>query len=118
MATGTDDALIDMSTRQGELLLYDYYKHMTTLCLATLGGILSISQIDGFQVAQRDLLIALGLISFGGFTALSAMESLIKARLRGRKPSRWVELSRWAVTGGFGLGIGAFLAPLTDKVGL
>jgi predicted cation transporter len=118
MPTGTDDALIDASVRQGELLLYDYYKHMTTLCLATLGGILSISQIDGFEIPKRDLLISLGLISFGGFSAISAMESLIKARLAGKSLPRWTEVSRWAVTGGFGLGIGAFLAPLMDKVGL
>ena len=118
MPTGTDDALIDASVRQAELLLYDYYKHMTTLTLATLGGVLTISQMDGFQLPQRDLLISLGLISFGGFSALSGMEALIKARLAGRKLPRWVSLNRWAVTGGLGLGIGAFLAPLSDKVGL
>ncbi len=116
--TGSEDALIDASVRQAELLLYDYYKHMTTLCLATLGGVLSISQIDGFEMPQRDLLVSLGLISIGGLSALSAMEALIKARLAGRDLPRWVQLSRWAVTGGFGLGIGAFLAPLIDKVGL
>lgn len=112
-----DDALAATGEASAATLLYDFFKHMTSLCLATLGGVLTISQMDGFQVAARDLLVSLGLISFAGISALTAMETLIKARLNAR-PVPKMTLSRWVVMGGFGLGIGWFLSPLMDKVGL
>ncbi|WBH17982.1 hypothetical protein [Sphingomonas radiodurans] len=105
------------SRTQADLLLYDYYKHMTTLILATLGGILSISQLSGIAVPIRDVLPALALISFGGITALYAMEGMISARLRQKSTPSWVRWSRQLVGGSFGLGVGAFLGRMTNLVG-
>lgn len=101
-----------------ELLLYDYYKHLTTLILATLGGMLSISQISGIAVPLRELLPALGLILIGGVTALYAMERMIQARLRQRPTPRWVTWTRPVVSGSFGLGIGAFIGRIADLTGV
>jgi hypothetical protein len=102
---------------QAELLLYDYYKHMTTLILATLGGILSISQLTGIAVPIRQVLPALVLLLLAGVTALYAMDGMINARLRDKPTPPWVSWARHFVSGGFGLGIGAFLGRATDLIG-
>ncbi len=104
----------ERSLSEADLLLYDYYKHMTSLILATLGGILSISQIGNVDVPIRDLLPALGLIATGGIAALYGMEQLIKARLSDVPPAAWVRWSRLLVSGSFGLGVGAFLGVFMD----
>lgn len=101
---------------QPELLLYDYYKHMTTLILATLGGVLSISQISGIAIPLRDLLPSLAMILFGGVTALYGMEGLIRARVRRRPVPRFVLWARPLVSGSFGLGIGAFLGKAANLI--
>lgn len=90
---------------------------MTTLILATLGGILSISQLGGIAVPIREVLPALALISFAGVTALYAMEGMIGARLRQKPTPSWVRWARQLVGGSFGLGLGAFLARMTDLIG-
>ena len=36
--------------REGEELLYDFFKHMTSLSLVTLGGVLTISQIPDMEI--------------------------------------------------------------------
>jgi hypothetical protein len=90
---------------------------MTTLILATLGGILSISQLGGIAVPLRQFLPALALILFSGVTALYGMEAIIGARL-GQKPMpKWVSSARHLVSSVFGLGIGAFLGRVTDLIG-
>jgi hypothetical protein len=103
--------------READLLLYDYYKHMTTLILATLGGILSISQIRGIAVPIHELLPALALILFGGVTALYAMEGLLQSRIRHRPTPKWIGWARHLVGGSFGLGIGAFLGRASNLIG-
>lgn len=102
---------------EAELLLYDFYKHMTTLILATLGGVLSISQISGIAVPLKELVPALALLLFSGVTALYAMEGLIKARLGQSTTPRWVSLARPVVSGTFGLGVGAFVGKAANLIG-
>jgi hypothetical protein len=97
------------SDRDGELLLYDYFKHMTTLCLVTLGGILSISQTSGVNVPLRDLTPSLALVTVAGAASLYGMEMLIKGRLKGETLPKSINLHRLVASGSFGLGVGAFL---------
>ena len=116
MAELPDDGLADGSTRDAELLLYDYFKHMTTLSLVTLGGVLSIPQATGVALSIRELLPAAGLIALGGAFSLYAMEAIIKARLDGRAVSRGMRWTRLIVSVSFGVGVGAFLGQFTDLI--
>lgn len=99
-----------------ELLLYDFYKHMTTLSLATLGGVLSIPQFARETVPLDKLLLPVGLIAAAGVAAFGGLDAILRARLSG-KPLPWH--ARWSrqLTGWcFGLCVGAFLGVLMGAV--
>ena len=109
MAQGSEEALVERSARDRALLLYDYFKHMTTLSLVTLGGILSISQTSGVRIGFERLLPSLALVALAGAIALFAMEAIIKVRMDDRAVPRLIGWYRMAASGAFGLGVGAFL---------
>lgn len=113
----TGDSIVEASVRQGELLLYDYFKHMTTLALVTLGGILTISQSLDTPVPLRDLATVVVLISLGGALSLHGLETIIKARLRDRALPRWIHWYRTLAGGSFGIGTGLFLGLVWNVVG-
>ena len=116
MADYSEDRIVDESARHGELLLYDFFKHMTTLSLVTLGGVLSISQTSGVAIPMRDLLPAILLIAVAGATSLYSMESMIKLRLANLPLTRSIRWQRLVASGSFGLGIGAFLGRFGDFI--
>ncbi len=113
----TGETIVERSAGEAELLLYDYYKHMTTLTLVTLGGILSISQTAGIQVPFARLLPSLALVALAGTIALYGMENIIKTRLSGRPLSRFARWTRLAASGSFGVGVGAFLGVFGEVIG-
>jgi hypothetical protein len=90
-------------------LLYDYFKHMTTLCLVTLGGIMSISQTSGLRVPVRDLTPSLALVTVAGAASLYGMELILKGRLQGKALPKTINIHRFVASGSFGIGVGAFL---------
>ena len=104
------------ATGDGALLLYDYFKHMTTLALVTLGGILAIPQSIGTQMTVRELLPSLGLIALSGAFSLYAMEAIIKSRLESRPLPKAMRWNRLIVGGTFGIGVGAFLGLFMDLI--
>lgn len=109
MAADSDEAITEASARHGELLLYDFFKHMTTLSVVTLGGVLSISQTTGIEVPVRDLLPSVALLTVAGASALYGMESIIKGRLANRALPKAAQWNRLVTGGSFGLGVGTFL---------
>lgn len=108
-----EDELQAAAAREADLLLYDYFKHMTTLALATLGGMLSIPQIGGLRLTFDKLLLPIGCIVAAGTLAVLALDGVITARGKGVALPRWVRWSRGLVTGLFGAAIGAFLGMLS-----
>jgi hypothetical protein len=104
-----DERIAQGAERDGELLLYDYFKHMTTLCLVTLGGIMSISQTSGLKVPVRDLTPSLALVTVAGAASLYGMELILKGRLQGKGLPKTINIHRFVASGSFGIGVGAFL---------
>jgi hypothetical protein len=96
--------------KDSEALLYDWFKHLTSLSLLTLGGILSISQLvtqGGFKKHTIvALLVSVGLSGVIGFTGA---ESIVHARTSGSPLPRSVHLMRKIGSASLGLGVGAFL---------
>lgn len=109
MTIASDDAVLTEAQRHTELLLYDYFKHLTTLALVALGGVLTISQ-DLEQISQRAMLVVVVLISVGGGTALSGLESITKARLKGQAMPKSIKYYRLFSATTFSLGLGAYIA--------
>ena len=105
-----DETLQAAQARDAELLLYDFHKHMTTLSLATLGGVLSIPQLSGGGHFNKDFLVPIGLVALAGVASLSALDSILKARLSGKPPPGYMRLSRQLASLPFGMGVGTFIA--------
>lgn len=97
-------------TADSEGLLYDYSKHLLSLALLGLGGVLSITQstqgqkIPGVIVAGLTVFLALS-----GLCALSCTASILRARQRGHA----VPHAAWLCSQGammfLGMGVGGFL---------
>lgn len=113
MADRTDGKALTDAERHAELLLYDYFKHLTTLSLVALGGVLAISQ-DVEQIGDRALLVVVLFISLGGGAALSAIEVITKARLRGLPMPASIGRYRIVSATAFSLGLGAYVAIFLD----
>ena len=114
MGISSDEALLKAAERQPELLLYDYFKHMTTLSLAALGGIISIPQLSALHYPVSNLIAAIVLMVLTGAGAFTGMEGVIAARMKDEPLSRMTRYSRQLCGVTFGVGIGAFLAPLIN----
>ncbi len=100
-----------------DALLYDWFKHLTSLSLLTLGGILSISQMvaqGGFKKhTVIGLLVAVGLSGVIGFTGA---ESIVQARTSGTPLPKSMNLMRKVGSASLGIGVGAFLYIFTKAV--
>jgi hypothetical protein len=114
MGVSSDDAVLKLGERQSELLLYDFFKHMTTLSLATLGGVISIPQISELHYPTRTLLLSMGLVIGAGTVAFAGMDGVIKAQLKNEPLSRTTRAARMLSSSLFGMGIGMFVSPLIN----
>jgi hypothetical protein len=95
--------------RQGDLVLYDYFKHLTTLSLLVLGGILTLSQTDrGAEMKLGTVLVVVGVVTFAGLVSFSACGEIARAHFHGEEPKR-VDLYRKAAPMILLLGVGMFL---------
>jgi hypothetical protein len=93
-----------------EAMLYDWFKHLTSLSLLTLCGVQSLSQVvDGKEIKTASLTLVLIFLSIAGIMAFSAADHVVRSRVRGEplpKQVRWMQVGTPAV---LGLGLGSFL---------
>jgi hypothetical protein len=106
-ATSSDDAIVEASDGAAELLLYDYFKHLTTLALVALGGTLGIAEGKLGRDVLALIVICIGL---GGGLALVGLLTVVRERVAGRplpRSARWLRTGSGAL---FSFGVGVFLA--------
>jgi di/tricarboxylate transporter len=108
MAEDIEAKITKKSTEDPLLLEYDYLKHISTLSLATLGGILSISKLDE-KASQLSVALAIALVAVGGALALMCGMQIVVSRRNDKPLSRWFRAYSAAATGLFMGGIGVFL---------
>ena len=95
--------------RQGDLVLYDYFKHLTTLSLLILGGVLTLSQTDeGAEMKLPTLLMVVGVVTLAGVVSFTGSGEIARAHFHGEPPKR-VDLYRKAAPAILSLGVGMFL---------
>ena len=103
------------SDQHRESLLYDYLKHLASLSLITLGGILTISQMDATNdISAGNLATAIVLVGAGGGLAFACSTELAAGRYAGKPLSRTFNWSRRIAPGFFVVGIGYALAMFVD----
>lgn len=99
----------DAPRRPGDLLLYDYFKHLTTLSLLVLGGILTLAQTKGgSEMKLPGVLIVVGVVTLAGVISFSGSGEIARAHFHGETPKR-VDLYRKAAPAVLSVGVGMFL---------
>jgi hypothetical protein len=90
-------------------MLYDWFKHLTTLSILALGGVLSLSQSGNTDLKTATLVIVVVFIGGAGIAAFTAAEKIMGAVANGDllPPSvGWLQKGAPAL---LGMGVGAFL---------
>jgi hypothetical protein len=116
--TDEDDKLGGLAReRDGDLLLYDFFKHLTSLALLTLGGVLIIiKDVDPKDVKPFMVIIDIVFISLSGILAFSGSSEIARARYTGAAPTRSLEISRRGAPLLLTIGVGMFLAMFVDSL--
>ena len=85
-----DDTLLASEAphnRQGDLVLYDYFKHLTTLSLLVLGGILTISQTaKGAAMKPGAMMMVVCVVVLAGVLAFTGSSEIARAHHQGNQP--------------------------------
>jgi ABC-type transport system involved in cytochrome c biogenesis permease subunit len=93
------------------VLLYDYSKHLLSLALLGVGGIVSLSQSpQGQKIPVQVVSIVLVCLALSGVCALTCTSAILRARQRDEAVGR----SAWLASQGsmlfLGVGVGGFLS--------
>ncbi|MBB3032672.1 hypothetical protein [Alteriqipengyuania lutimaris] len=90
--------------------LFDFFKHLTTLSLITLGGVLSIGSQTDIVIEPLPMAIVVAFLALGGAAAYSGMLEIVEAEGRQEHRPKRIAFYKSVSSTGFGLGIGAFLS--------
>ena len=90
--------------------LYDFFKHVTTLSLLTLGGVLTIGEAADVPIDTVPFMLVIGLIAIGGVSAYSGMLEVVEAGLKNEQRPKRLAFHKTMATLGFGMGTGAFIS--------
>jgi hypothetical protein len=95
--------------RQGDIILYDYFKHLTTLSLLILGGVLTVSQTDkGAELKLPAIILVVTVVTVAGALSFGGSSEIARAHFHGDDPKR-VDLYRKAAPVILSVGVGMFL---------
>ena len=103
----------ELSQRAGDydLLLYDYSKHLLSLSLISIGGVLSLAQSSvGQGIAPRSIGIIILILAASGVAALSCTAAVLRARKHGAPSTKSASYLHQAAMAFLGMGFGFFLA--------
>lgn len=100
-------------TDDGATFLYDYFKHLTSLSVLTLGGVLGISQREGSSPSQATMYAIVACVALAAVLAFSGSSAIVRKKSTGTLAAgKWLNLNfyRIAAPAALSLGVGMFLA--------
>jgi hypothetical protein len=103
-----DDEEDGAGARDAELLLYDYFKHLTSLSLFSLGGVLALAEKTKGTGGFAMLISVVLLIGAGAILSFSGASEIVRARFR-REAVKHVDFCRIAAPALLSLGVGGFI---------
>ncbi|HEY0113601.1 MAG TPA: hypothetical protein VGB59_10690 [Allosphingosinicella sp.] len=116
--TDEDDKLpAPPAEHDGDLLLYDFFKHLTGLVLLTLGGLLIvIKDFDPKDVKPFNVIAAIILISASGVLSYGGSSEIVRARYTRTATRRSLQFARIVAPALLSFGLGLFLAMFIDSL--
>lgn len=107
----------DSKATDPDLLLYDFFKHLTSLSVVVLGGVLIIAKdFSSTDVARGSIVAAMMLISAAGICAFHGSSEIIRSRHTGTKAGRSLNMLRIAAPTLLAVGTGYFLTMFSDSL--
>lgn len=99
------------NTLSEPVLAYDYFKSMTSVSVATLGGILTLSEtVFGARIQAWQMGLTVALVALSGVIALQAKTDIVQIAQGIKPPADSSRLALRLVPGFYGGGLGVFLA--------
>lgn len=93
-----------------DMLLYDHSKHLLSLALLGLGGVLSIAQLaQGQQIPGPVIAMLTVFLAISGLCSLSCSAAVLRARQQGLVVPRTAWLCNQGAMLFLGIGVGGFL---------
>jgi hypothetical protein len=116
----TQSELSPMNSREhGLLVTYDFLKHMSTLSIVAVGGMLGLAQGVGAKLSGP-ILKSIVLVGATAFLSLTFMAAAAATQISQRvhKTSKWIALGMVVIVlMTFSSGIGAFIAGFRRALG-
>lgn len=104
------------SVTSRDSMIYDWFKHLTSLSLLALGGALSLSQLPDVEVKKGSLTMVVLLLAAAGIAAFGGADQLVRATADGKPIPRQVHWMRTIATLLLGFGLGAFLSVFMESL--
>ncbi|MBB4839122.1 hypothetical protein HNP52_002191 [Sphingomonas kyeonggiensis] len=92
----------------GETLLYDYFKHLTSLCIVSLGGVLALVS-GGKNLPPNAVIAVLLVLALAGLLSFSGAGEIVRARFQRRPVHKSLNLCRIAAPVLLSVGVGMFV---------
>ena len=74
--------------QDADALLYDWFKHLTSMAVLILGGIVTLVQLSSTAGIKKPVLATvLVVVALSGIMAFSGAEQIVRARLKGESVS-------------------------------
>lgn len=105
--------------RDNDMLLYDYLKHITSLSVLALGGILLLVQnIDPASLRHYKVVLTFLLVSMAGISAFHGAAEIVRLRSTDKPLSTGVTRIRTVAPLSLAAGVGVFLSLFMDALEL
>lgn len=106
-----DDEISGAARTDWMLLEYDYFKHLSTIALVTVGAILTWVQ-GNKGVPPTMVMAALSLVAISAMLGFGAMNHIISHRKTGKPLRLLFEWERSITSGVFAVGLGLFMSEI------
>ena len=111
-----ESAAAELPPHDPHLLLYDYFKHLSSLVLFALGGLLLVlKDFDAKDARPQIVATCFLMISMSGILAFGGSWGIVRCRLTGKPMNREVIMAQWGAPILLALGLGMFLAIFLHK---
>jgi hypothetical protein len=103
-----DEGKAEIVEQSAGMLLYDYFKHLTSLSLFSRGGILALAEKARGTESYGMLISVMATVGVSAICSFSGASEIVTSRYR-KHPPRYVNFYRVAAPVLLSVGVGAFI---------